>query len=77
MVWMGDRPSKAATRGQKSAPSTPVRVAMTLMKARALRGMPSSVLANSTAVPDTVASASESRNQASRKRVRSRRRRAR
>ena len=58
------------------APRTPAVVAITLMRPRSEGAIWSWVLAYRTAVPETVAIASESRNQAARKRTMSFKRRA-
>lgn len=60
----------------EKAPITPAVVPITFINPRAAGGMCNSVLAYNTAVPDTVAMASERRNQAARKRTISFRRRA-
>ena len=63
-------------KAQEKAPITPAVVAITLMSPRASGFMCSCVFAYSTAVPETVAIASERRNQASKNSTMSLRRRA-
>ena len=67
----------AATRGQRKAPAMPLPMLVMLRQAMEMVDMCNSVRAKSTAVPEMVATLSERRNHAVRKRRVWRRRRAR
>ena len=67
IVCVGDKWKNDDRRDQRKAPKTPKTVAMTLMRANMAYGIPSVVFAKRTAVPETVAMLSDSRNQAARK----------
>ena len=77
IVLAGVRPRARLILDQVKAPSTPKVVAMTLIRDRAAGFIDRVVLAKRMAVPETVAMASEIRNQAARKRRTSLRWRAR
>ena len=76
IVWWGRRPRPRDIIAQEKAPRTPAVVAITLMRPKASGFMCNWVFAYSTAVPETVAIASDRRNQATKKSVISLSRRA-
>lgn len=77
MVWEGVREKCVVMRGQVKAPRMPVRVEMMEIRAMAGEDMEREVLAKRMAVLETVAIASEIKNQERRNRVTSRSWRAR
>jgi hypothetical protein len=62
IVWLGLSLIYLDMRGQANAPTMPESVTTTVINAKAAGFISSDVFANNTAVPETVAMASESRN---------------
>lgn len=68
MVCVGFRPIMLETLPHENAPTMPESVAVTVIKAKAAGCISKEVFANKMAVPLTVATASDSKNHAPRKR---------